>query len=145
MFTLTVNDGHGGTSTGVVSLTINDVADVLTVGVDNVILSGATPQTVIGNQFTYNPGDSITGGTGSDTLSLGLTPSAPIVLGSATVTGIENFNVTVNPTVATDNVTLQMTLEVGPEHNFTEIGTVADSGVGGDAGALVDDRPAEGF
>ncbi len=108
-FTFTVNDGHGGTSTAVVSLSVADVADVLTVGVDNIVLSGSTPQTVIGNQFTYNPGDSITGGTGSDTLSLGLTPGAPIVLGSATVTGVENFNVTINPAMAPDNVTLQMT------------------------------------
>jgi Ca2+-binding RTX toxin-like protein len=108
-FDYTVDDGNGGTDTKTVTITVNDVADVLTVGVDNVQFSGANSQTVIGNQFTYNPGDNIHGGDGTaDTLQLGLTPDASIVLGSATVSAIEIVRVNVNPVHAGDTVTLQM-------------------------------------
>jgi large repetitive protein len=99
-FTFTANDGKGGVSApGTVTVNVTDLPDILTTAIDSVVLSGSVAQTVLGNELTYNSGDSIVGGSGVDTLRLQINPAGngTTTLSSASVSGIEVFQISSNP------------------------------------------------
>ena len=92
-FVYTANDGHGGTSSATVSLTIASVPDALTTGVDSFV--GSIRDDVwVGNQATLNAGDSITGGPGNDALIIDINGPGGVNYSAFSLNGVELFEVT---------------------------------------------------
>ncbi|MEM9784862.1 MAG: Ig-like domain-containing protein [Pseudomonadota bacterium] len=115
-FTYTVSDGTT-TDTGVVTLTIAPVSDVLTTGVD-VIDGAAADDVVVGNESTLNAGDQITGGEGDDTVVINVQvtgPNAPSFAGFEA--DVETFRVTVEGN-GTGGTTGSSTATVTPVTSF---------------------------
>jgi len=90
-FTVLVSDGNGGTDTAVVSISITAVDDVLTVGIDD-IAGGTGDDLFLANGQTLNPGDSIDGGAGNDTLFVATTGAT--ALSSFLTSNLENITFT---------------------------------------------------
>ncbi len=64
-FTYTVSDGNGGTDTGVITINVQEVADVFTLGLDTFI-GNANDEVFTAVNNTLNAGDSVDGGGGFD-------------------------------------------------------------------------------
>ncbi len=92
-FTYSVTDGKGGTATAVVTLSLAQVADALTTGID--ISAGSIRDDIWqGNQFTLNAGDSLDGGAGTDKLVVNVGAGGTTAFASFVLRNVEEFEIT---------------------------------------------------
>lgn len=98
-FNYTVSDGNGGSATHSVTINIAPVADIFTVGVDN-LNGGDGDDTFLGNEATLNAGDKAVGGAGNDTVIIsvdtGADPAAQNLAFAGFELDVETFRTTVD-------------------------------------------------
>lgn len=89
-FTVVVSDAGGLTSTATVTVTVREVAEMLTASLDNIVL-GSADDRVVGSTNDLNAGDLVDGGAGADTVELSIDGTADKSYAGFQLINVERF------------------------------------------------------